>query len=127
MPMIEFEIVDDQRSLVIGFRRGPDLPVAYMAKFATDDVDKLLQNVGLWRTGMQPRIPEKWESQRVTAYRNPTIMIESDQLAGDVMLHIRNERFGWLHFVITKSIAADLAKQFAAITQAPAPPVQGSA
>lgn len=133
-PRIEMEIADDGR-LVIDFRVS-EPPYRFLAAFTTGALDEHIQNLGMMRTGMKPSIPKVWKLGQPVAgvYRDPAVMLErdvkwsleTDQLAGDALLHMRHERFGWLHFIITKSIAADLAKQIVAIAQAPAPPARGS-
>jgi hypothetical protein len=129
MAEIELEMTKDKRQLFVGFKNAPDLPFAYIAKFTAGFLDDFLQRVGLMRTGVLPAVPKTWAPGQTAenAYRNPAWLIETDQLAGDALLHIRDERFGWLHFIFGKAEAAKLSRALADVAAAAPPAAHGSA
>jgi hypothetical protein len=125
-PTIEMIITGDGL-LVISYQRQPEAPDAVLA-FTTGGVDEHIQHLGLTRAGMVPSISSIWErGQRVDCYRNPVTVVEADQLARDAILHLRDERFGWLHFIFSKDEARKLGAALIAQADRPSPPAAGRA
>jgi len=56
----------------------------------------------------------------VPAVTNPAWVVEPDAMMGNALLHVRDPRYGWLHFLIPKDEARKLAG--ALLAQADAPP-----
>ena len=84
--------------------------------------------LGLARTRLLPAVPESWPGGLVAGcYRDPAYSIEHDALAGDVLIHLRDERFGWLHYIVTRDRALDFANRILAQLDAPPPPMAGQA
>jgi hypothetical protein len=118
-PTIEMEIINDDRTLAIGFQHGS--APTYVTTFTAEGLDEFMQKLSLMRSGMMPAIAQEWKlGAPVRCCRDPVSCMEADLLAGDPLLHIRHERFGWLHFILTKSAARELGQ--ALIKQADAPP-----
>jgi len=77
---------------------------------STADVESTILSLGLARADMVPNIPTDWPSgQKATTFRNPLWAVETNQLADDILLHLRHETFGWLHFALGKTEVARLA------------------
>ena len=95
----------------------------------TEAVEAALQMFGLARAEMLPAVPAEWPRGQMVrgVFRDPAFDMEADQLAGDPLLHIRHQRFGWLHFIITKAEARKLGEALIAQADAPPPSAAGSA
>lgn len=92
-------------------------------------VDAALALLGAARVKMLPAYPATWERGQMVrdVHRNPVWLQETDQLAGDVLLHLRDPRFGWLHFIFSKDEARKLGAEMIAWADRPAPGAAGSA
>lgn len=124
---IRMTVADDEAAIEVGFKGGVDQEW-YVATFKTLALDELLHNLGVARTAMKPAVSPEWIiGQPVKCFRNPAWFIEIEQLAGDAVLHLRDDRYGWLHYVIDKEEAAKLAVFFAAVAATPTPETAGSA
>jgi|GEM_PF-3688202 len=124
---IRLLVAEDQQTVDIGFKGAPD-EGWYIATFKTLALDDLLGHLGLVRTTLKPGVSPDWDTgQSVGCYRNPAWRMEIEHLAGEAVLHLRDDRYGWLHYVIDKAEAAKLAAFLAAVAWAPAPETAGSA
>jgi hypothetical protein len=81
------------------------------ATFDTDTVGMILKNLGEFRGQMTPAIqPERWPGgQKADTIPDPAWYVEQDAERGDIVLHIRDPRFGWLHYAIPRATAQQLA------------------
>lgn len=76
----------------------PTTPACSLA-FSTTEVDKVIENLGLYRNHMLPPVPIAYDAGRpVTAALDPAWRIDQDLMSGETVLHLRDPRFGWLHF-----------------------------
>jgi hypothetical protein len=117
--------VAPSRNVVVVQHPTPPPPV-YTLDLAA--VENLLTVLGLMRTGLLPEVPAAWQpGTGVRAYRNPSWSIEVDQLAGDPLLHLRDLRFGWLHYVLDRAEARRLAHELLARCETEAPTMAGRA
>jgi hypothetical protein len=112
-----WKLNDDLRSVTITF---PTDPVVTFV-MTTEVLDELLTNLGVFRSQMEPEIPRDFAlGQRVAAVTGPAWATEPDMMAGDTLLHMRDPRFGWLHFLISRVDAKTIADIF--LAQAATPP-----
>lgn len=113
---------DDQKTLTISFPSDP--PVAL--QIDTAQVEDLLRNVGLYRASMLPQVPMDFEmGQKVEAVPDPKWGCEPDLLQGHSLLHLRDPRFGWVHYLLPKHEARKLAGILKNQSEAPAPTTVG--
>lgn len=113
----------DKKSAVI--RSGYPPQTSMMT---TSEVDETLVAFGRCRAVMLPAYPDTWpRDQAVECDRDPKFDFANDHLAGDVLFRIRDERFGWRHYIITKDKAAEIGAMFSCLANAPAPSTSGSA
>ena len=71
--------------------------------FDTSGVDELLSKVGEMREQMQPAIPLKYTSvETVLARVDPAWWVESEAMMGNIVFHLRDPPFGWLHYMMPK-------------------------
>lgn len=118
---IEIFPSEDRKSVVF---RGD----TFVSTMSTSELEATMLALGRCRGTMVPEIPMTWTpNQPVECFRDPKMDFEGEQLAGDLVWHIRHELYGWLHFVISKDTFAKLAAGFAAIAAAPPPTPRGSA
>jgi hypothetical protein len=118
----QWTLSEDKKTLVITFPTNP--PTAFRLDAA--GVDKLIQTIGIVRFGMIPPHLSDWKmAQTVGAVPNPRWTTEPDALLGNSILHLRDPRFGWVHYMFPKEEARRLGEilQRQADT---APPIQGS-
>ncbi|MDP3553080.1 hypothetical protein [Methylocystis sp.] len=113
-----WKLEDDLKTVTLTFPSSP--PVAL--RLSTTDVDDLLRNLGLFRGAMKPEIADKFDlGQKVEAVPDPKWVTEPDILRGDSLLHIRDPRFGWLHYLLPKAEAEKLANYFLVQIALPTP------
>ena len=88
---------------------------------STAEVESSIAALAVARDNMVPPIPETWTPlTAVEAERDPRWFPETDHLAGDFLLHLRDHHFGWRHYIFSKAEARKLGE--ALIAQADAPP-----
>lgn len=101
-----WKLEDDLATITITFPTSPLISIAWSAPV----VDEVLENLGNLRAHMTPSFPESWTlGQTVFAISNPAWATEPDALIGNTLLHIRDPRFGWLHYMIPRDQARQLA------------------
>jgi hypothetical protein len=112
---VELELSDDGTIL---YCKNGNL----LSRLTTAEVEKTLGNIGLMRTGMSPPVAPKWErGQHANCRRDPEFDVEGSML-GEAIVHIRDERFGWLHYVLSQDEARRLREKLVAAAVEPAPP-----
>lgn|SRR6185369_7003676 len=73
-------------------------------------VDDMLKNLGEFRALMTPEIHRVSPlGQKVFAINNPMWATEPDVMLGHSLLHLRDPRFGWLHYLFPRNEARKLA------------------
>lgn len=103
----DWRLEDDLKTVTVTFPTTP--PVSLQLDAA--GVDELLKNLGGFRALMKPAIPDGYSmAEKVEAIPNPRWVTEPDLLNGDSLLHIRDPRFGWLHYLIPRPEAEKLAQ-----------------
>jgi hypothetical protein len=121
-PTVSF---DKDRTGVI-FDHPEPMPTLYFKECKVIEQD--IAGLGDLRAELTPPVAETWPGGPVSGCRrDPAYSIEHDALAGDVLLHLRDERFGWLHYIITRDRARDFANKILAELGAPPPAMQGQA
>lgn len=94
----------------------------------TERVDETIKQLAFWRSAMLPEIPQAWTPGTIeTFHRDPKMILETDQLAGDALLHVRHPHFGWLHFILSKSEARKIGDALLAQANAEPPAAKGRA
>lgn len=83
-------------------------------------VDDILKKLGEFRGAMQPPVAtERPLGQQVQAVADPVWRTEPEVMTGATLIHMRDPRFGWLHYMIPKAEAAKLAGIIQAQVAAP--------
>jgi hypothetical protein len=101
----DWKLEDDRQHLTVTFLSNPT-PV----KLDVNDVEELLKRLGQFRSNMLPETPEALvDGTVVTAILNPDWRTELDQKSGATLLHVRDQRYGWLTYVIPRVAARKLA------------------
>jgi hypothetical protein len=118
----DWKLDEDRKSVTVTFPTDP--PVALQLDVSS--VDEILKNLGEFRELMKPEIPPEYSlGQKVAAIPDPAWRTEPDALMGNSILHIRDPRFGWLHYMIPRGEARKLAGFLQEQAERP-PPGQGS-
>jgi hypothetical protein len=117
-----WKLEDDLKTVTVTFPTDP--PV--VLKITTSDIDDMLENLGVLRASMLPPHPPEWAvGQTMGVIPNPRWTTEPDALLGNSLLHIRDPRFGWQHYMIPKEEARKLGEVLQKQADAP-PPLQES-
>lgn len=114
-----WKLDDEGKCVTVTFPTDPPISL----KLDATEVDVLLSNLGDFRALMQPehhRISPV--GQTVQAIPDPMWYTQPDAMAGNPLLHIRDPRYGWLHYMIPRDEARKLAGFLQ--TQADAPPLE---
>ena len=105
----------DKRTLTVTFPTKP--PVAI--ENDTAQVEDMIAHLGEYRAAMVPEVPPEFpQGQSVDAIRNPAWMLENES-RGDVVIHIRDPRYGWLHYLLPRQEAAKMAGLLQALSMKP--------
>lgn len=106
MPGLRWKLDESLEFVTITLLSDP--PVA--VRLGVEELEKLLTNLGDFRSAMKPEVtPDHEPRQNVLAVSNPRWMTEPDPLFGRSLLHLRDPRYGWLHYMIPKEEAQKLA------------------
>jgi hypothetical protein len=123
-PIARLDLLPARDGVMLTYAKAP----AAVCIKSTAVVESDIALLGLARTRLLPAVPESWPGAMVAGcYRDPAYSIEHDALAGDVLIHLRDERFGWLHYIVTRDRALDFANRILAQLDAPPPPMAGQA
>jgi hypothetical protein len=116
--LVSWALEPDRTSVKVTFATSP--PTVFQLDVA--EVEKILGNFGKLRSLMQPATQSDFAiGQKVSALPNPRWVAEPDVMQGDSLLHIRDPRYGWLHYVLPRSEARELGSTLQVQADAPAP------
>lgn len=120
-----WKLHDDLKTVTITF---PTKPVVVL-KIDTAELEKMLQALGQFRAMMQPEIEKRWPLGSMSqAIPDPAWATEPDQMYGASLLHLRDPRYGWLHYLLPPHEARKLGELLIAQADIPPPgPVSGKA
>jgi hypothetical protein len=111
-------ISEDLKTVTLTVPGNP--PIAL--RFTVADVDDILKNLGGLRALMKPEFPRDYAGgQKVRCITDPIWASESDVLMGNSLLHIRDPRYGWLHYMLPKNEARKLGGYLLRLADKPAP------
>jgi hypothetical protein len=101
---INWNVSEDHRSVILSVNATPT------ATYDAVQVEGILAGLGQVRASMLPAYPDHYElgQPNIQAARDPGLATElaSD---GHTLIHIRDPRYGWLHFAISREAAGKLA------------------
>lgn len=107
MRQVTIEVSEDKRTARL---RVPELPQLTLDLTVTE-IEHIVSELALARARMQPEVTHSCRpGQKVPAVRHPTWMCEPEALQGDSLLHVRDSRYGWLHFVLAREEARKLGR-----------------
>jgi hypothetical protein len=113
-----WNLEDDLKTVTLTVSSVP----AVQIKLDAAGIDDLLKNLGNFRGAMKPEVPIKNPlGQKTKAVFGPAWATEPDIMRGDSLLHIRDPRYGWLHYLLPRSDAANLAKHLQSQVDTPLP------
>ena len=101
-----YKLEDDRKMLMVSI---PDISPIQL-QLSSAGVDGLIKTLGEMRAHMAPEICKSYAAGQATrCMLNPMWVTEPDALAGDTLLHIRDRRYVWLHYLIPREEARRLA------------------
>jgi len=101
----DLELDDDGRTVTMTFATTP----AATLKLDVQELEALLEKLGEFRALMCPDVPWTFPEGRSSPIGDPPWRTKPDLLYGNVFLHIRDPRFGWLRNIISRENARSLA------------------
>jgi hypothetical protein len=118
-----WKLEDDHKHVTLTLPTEPPTQIV----FTTETIEDILKTLGMFRGSMKPEIPKTFaQGQLVQAVADPAWVTEADIMFGSSLLHIRDPRYGWLHYLIPKEEARKLADYLQKQADAPSPgPPQG--
>lgn len=119
-----WKLSDDKSAVILTIPTDP--PTIF--KMDAKGVDEMLAGLGMLRSCMEPAYPADFSlGQVVHAVPDPRWVTEPDAIAGNTIIHLRDPRFGWLHYLIPREVAAALATYLQAQVAQPLAPGPGQA
>jgi len=96
----------DGETVTVTFPTSPIIKL----KLGVKEIEELLRHLGNFRRLMKPEVPSLFApGQKVMAVPDPAWATEVDAMVGSTLLHVRDPRYGWLHYVIPRDEARKLA------------------
>lgn len=93
-------------------------------KMDADTLSNFITKLGHSRDKMLPAVANKPPAATlVRAFPNPSVLVESDAMHGLPLVHVRDPRFGWLHYSMTKEHASKLGEALMRRAQAEPEPM----
>ena len=112
-----WELDEEQGIVTVTFPTDP--PVALRLDAAL--VDEMIRNLGAYRARMEPEPSEDWKrGAEFEGITDPCWFAAPARLTGGSLLHVRDPRYGWLHYALPPESARKLGVLL--ITQADATP-----
>src|SRR5262249_23027629 len=98
---------NDGRSLTIRLPGDP----AVEWRLSAAATDTLLESLGRLRARLKPEVVSQFRRGHKgdSGVEDPRWVLEREALRGDPLLHIRDPRFGWLHYLIPAAEALRLS------------------
>ena len=106
----------DVDTVVVRFNADPPVRV----ELDEVEIDEALANLGEMRALMQPEHPAEVPEVAATVF-NPSWVCDSEPVLAHSMLHIRDPRFGWLHYVLPRDAGDELAAALIAYRRGQSP------
>ncbi len=109
---------EDLKTVTVTF--PSDLQV--QLKLDAGQIDDMLVNLGEFRSYMEPPVHADWApGQKVGVISNPRWFSEPELMEGNSLLHIRDPRYAWLHYMIPRGEAEKLSDILKSQSESPPP------
>jgi len=118
---VQWSVDAQRRSATITFKSDQ----AFTVTLEVAAVEGLLQAFGLMRGHLLPEPPREFALGTLSeALRDPIINTELDLKEGGSLIHLRDERYGWLHYLLPRDSARELGRLLQAQAAAQLPEQQ---
>ena len=95
----------DRKSVSATFANNPLMSL----KVDVDGIDNLHKTLGELRGRMSPEVEKTLgKNETIAAVANPSWVVRPAPTKGDSLLHLRDPRYGWLHYLIPRAEATKL-------------------
>lgn len=92
----------------------------------TAGIEKIINSLGQLRAAMNPEVPHDCPmGEMVPVVFDPRWSTELEMTQGNSLLHVRDNRYGWLHYVLPKHEAKRLAGFLETQANTPPPTQEG--
>ena len=116
MSGMDCRLEDDLTSVAVSFPTTPPLTLNLDA----NEVDSLLHKLGDLRARLVPEVEADWyPGGMLEVVCDPRLKAASELMEGNPLLHIRDPRFGWLHYMIPREDARRLGQYLIEHADAP--------
>jgi hypothetical protein len=106
---VTWNLEENHRQVTVKFSTTPPASM----KMDAGEVEDVLLGLGTLRGEMWPEVPKiyKLGQKQIEAVDDPIWSTEPEATLGhgDTILHIRDPRYGWLHYLVPREEAAKLA------------------
>jgi hypothetical protein len=89
-PQLQIEETADRLTLTVGVST---------IEMCAADVQELICHLGSMRMKLSPPVTREFDKKATQFVDNPSWMIGSHLFSGNLQLHIRDPRFGWLRYL----------------------------
>jgi hypothetical protein len=116
MTQIIRQLRKDQKIAVVTFPTKPPSTLSLDA----EGIKSIITALGELRAGMLPKEPTEFvPTTSVHAIPDPGWTAESELMEGDILLHIRDPGFGWMHYCLPRDTARQLGAHLLALADRP--------
>ena len=113
-----WRLKNDREAAAVTFSTDPPVTMT----LTLNGVKSMIEKLGELRAAMIPEEPTIFiPGPTITAISNPSWTTEPELFQGDSLLHLRDPRFGWLHYCIPRDEARQLGRHLLAQADNPPP------
>jgi hypothetical protein len=103
----EWKLEEDNKTVTATFPTDPPTTM----KFTTEEVEKIMKDLAELRWDMEPEVPDNFEEDEAgDPVEDPIWETAPDEDNRNMLLHICDPRYGWLHYALPNDEAEKLAE-----------------
>ena len=100
-----WQLHSDKKSVTATFATNPPMSLS----LDVAGIENLQKTLGELRGSMSPEVEKTLgQNETIAAVANPSWVVRPAPTKGDSLLHLRDPRYGWLHYLIPRAEAAKL-------------------
>lgn len=114
MPAVNLHLEAGDKILRLTIETDPRV----VLRLDAQGVDLLVSQLGRARERMQPAHPEAYPSKEPgRAVADPQHVVDVDLRTENPLLHVRDPKFGWLHYMLTRAKCRRLAEELRQVAE----------
>ena len=99
-----YQLLPGRTEVLITFPERPPAAV----RLGVASVESFLEHLGRVRMDLDPPVPEKYQAGMCVAHLDTVIVVSAETITGDVILNVRDRRYGWLRYLISRDRAREI-------------------